>query len=282
MVVIERGATEDGKASVSAPITAILLDLDDTILYDDLATERAFAATADHARRLAGVDPDRLIAAAKREAARIWWEEGPFPEWCEQIGTSELEGLRSRFAGDDPHWAAMRAWGPGFRRETWRRALLATDTPDDQITHDLDQRFGAARAGTNPFIPGAQEALDALGQRYRLAIVTNGIPDVQREKLDRTGLDARFDVVIVSGELGIGKPDPRIYAEALRQLGARPEEALLVGDSFARDVAGAQAAGIRAVWISAGKPRPDRQVMPFLTVETLAELPARLQAVELM
>ena len=64
--------------------------------------------------------------------------------------------------------------------------------------------------------------------------------------------------------------------EALRQLGATPETTLMVGDSFARDVAGAQAIGIRAAWIAAGRRRPEGLVKPFLTVDTLAELPARL------
>ena len=263
---------------MSRPITAILLDLDDTILYDDLATDRAFAATAAHARRVAGVDPERLIAAVTGEAARIWWEEGPFPEWCEQIGTSELEGLRSRFAGDDPHWAAMRAWGPGFRRRAWRAALAACGIVDAELADDLDARFEAERAAMNLFIPGAQDALAALAGAYRLAIVTNGIPDVQREKLVRTGLDRQVDVVVVSGELGVGKPDPRIYEAALHGVGATADEALMVGDSFARDVAGAQAVGIRAAWIADGRSRPDPTVIPFLTVASLADLPAVLSA----
>lgn len=266
---IERGA------SVSAPITTILLDLDDTILYDDYATELAFAATAAHAQAVAGVDPARLVPAVIAEAGRIWMQ-GPFPDWLHDIGTSELEGLRSCFAGDDPHWAEMRIWGPGFRRETWRAALAACGIEYDELADDLNTRFHAERAATNPFIPGAEAALDVLSNRYRLGLVTNGIPDVQREKLVRTDLTDRFGAVIVSGELGIGKPDPRVYGEALRQLGATPETTLMVGDSFARDVAGAQAIGIRAAWIAAGRRRPEGLVKPFLTVDTLAELPARL------
>jgi FMN phosphatase YigB (HAD superfamily) len=115
----------------------------------------------------------------KRETARIW-RDGPFLEWCEQIGTSELEGLRSRFADDDPHWAEMRAWGPDFRRRSWRDALADCGLGDTELTHDLHTRFEAERAAANRFIPGALEALDALPERYHLAIVTNGIPEEQR------------------------------------------------------------------------------------------------------
>lgn len=257
------------------PIAAILLDLDETILYDDPATETALAATAALAAERVGVDPEALVTAVLRESA-VLWQQGPFPDWCHGIGTSEVEGLRARFEGDDPHWETMRAWGPEFRFESWRRALVACGVEDDGLAQDLDARFGQERAATNPFIPGAGEALTALGERYRLAIVTNGIPDVQRTKLDRTGLTARFEVVIVSGELGVGKPDPRIYDETLRQLDLAADACVMVGDNFRRDVAGAQDAGIRGVWISAGRPTPDPAVTPFLTVESLADLPAAL------
>lgn len=260
-------------------IAAVLLDLDETILYDDAATDTAFAATAAHAEQVAGIDPARLVGAVREEALALWLA-GPHPEWCHDIGTSELEGLRARFEGDDPRMAAMRAWGPGFRRESWRRALGRLGVADDALAADLDARFEAERAATNPFIPGAAEALDRLAERYRLAIVTNGIPDVQREKLARTGLLERFEAVVVSGELGCGKPDRRVYDETLRQLDLPAEACVMVGDNFRRDVAGAQAVGIRGVWIAAGRPLPEGDVAPWLVVDTLAELPGILDRVD--
>lgn len=256
-------------------ISAVLLDLDETILYDEAATDTAFAATAAHAADVASVDPACLVDAIQAEAAALWLE-GPDPAWCHDIGTSEVEGLRARFEGDDPRMVAMRGWGPGFRRESWRRALGRCGHGDDALASALDARFEAERAATNPFIPGAGEALDRLAARYRLAIVTNGIPDVQREKLVRTGLMDRFEAVVISGELGFGKPDRRMYGETLRQLGLPASACVMVGDNFRRDVAGAQEAGIRGVWISCGKPVPEGDVEPWLVVDSLAELPDRL------
>lgn len=257
------------------PISAVLLDLDETILFDDPATETAFAATAAHANQVSGVDPARLIRSIQANARAIW-NEGPDPSWCHDIGTSELEGLRARFEGGDPHWQAMREWGPGFRFRSWQQALLDCGVKDDDLARDLNAHFEDERASTNPFIPGADLALDALAGRFRLAIVTNGIPDVQREKLVRTGLTERFEAVVISGELGIGKPNPHIYHETLRQLGLPADDCIMVGDNFRRDVAGAQDVGIRGVWISAGQPSPDPSVTPFLTVESLMELPSRI------
>jgi putative hydrolase of the HAD superfamily len=256
-------------------IEAVLLDLDETILYDDAATDAAFAATAARAEADEGVEPATLIGAVREEALALWLA-GPHPAWCHDIGTSEVEGLRARFEGDDPRMAEMRAWGPNFRRESWRRALLRCGIENEALAAELDARFEAERAATNPFIPGADDALARLATRFRLAIVTNGIPDVQREKLVRTGLVERFEAVVISGELGCGKPDRRIYDETLRQLGLPAGACVMVGDNVRRDVAGAQDAGIRAVWIAAGRPLPEEGVTPFLAVDTLADLPDRL------
>jgi putative hydrolase of the HAD superfamily len=260
---------------VTDEITTVLLDLDDTILLDDAATEVAFEATTRLAEDAAGVNPERLEHEVRRIAAAIW-ESGPFPEWLDGIGTSEIEGLRARFEGDDPHWVEMREWGPEFRLASWRDALAACGVEDDALARELDARFERERGAANPFIPGAEEALAALGKRFRLGMVTNGIPDVQRTKIDATGLNEMFDLVMISGELGCGKPDPRIYAVTLEAIGSRPENAIMVGDNFRRDVTAAQAVGIRGVWIAAGRPSPDPSVTPFLTIDTLAELPALL------
>ena len=262
----------DRTATLATTVSAILLDLDETILYDHAANEAAFEATTAHAKAAAGVDPGSLHVAV-REEARALWQDGPDPDWCHDIGTSEVEGLRARFEGDDSRMIAMREWGPGFRSETWRRGLRRCGVTDDALARELDERFERERAGTNPFIPGAEEALDRLAARFRLAIVTNGIPDVQREKLIRTGLMDRFEVVVISGELGFGKPDRRLYDETLRLLGLPAEACVMVGDNFRRDVAGAQDAGIRGVWISCGEPVPDTGVTPFLSIASLAELP---------
>ncbi len=258
---------------MSATISAVLLDLDETILYDHAANEAAFAATAGHAARLAGIDPECLVPAIREESFTLW-QAGPHTAWCDDIGTSEVEGLRSRFEGDDPRMAVMRErWGPEFRRDSWRRALRRCGFDDEGLAAVLDERFDAERAATNPFIPGAEAALDRLAERYRLAIVTNGIVDVQREKLVRTGLMDRFETVVISAEVGRGKAHHSVYDETLRRLGLPAEACIMVGDNFDKDVAGAQALGIRGVWIAAGRPSPDPSITPFLTIDSLAELP---------
>jgi putative hydrolase of the HAD superfamily len=74
-------------------------------------------------------------------------------------------------------------------------------------------------------------------------------PRIQRSKLAAVGIADGFDAVIVSGEQGVQKPDPAIFALAVDQLGVTAEEALHIGDNQVADVAGARDAGLTAVWI---------------------------------
>lgn len=253
-------------------ITTVLLDLDDTILSDDIATEMAFAEVANFAASKVDVAPETVIDAIREESAKVW-QSGPFPDWLHGIGTSEIEGLRARFEGEDDHWATMRKWGPEFRRISWQNALESLGVGDVTLAAELDAMFERARGEANPWCPGGEEALKSLAANYRLGMVTNGIPDVQRTKINATGIEKYFDAIVVSGELAIGKPRPEIYQHALDLLGASKDETIMVGDSFARDVQGSQAFGLRGVWISMGRPKPEG-VEPWLIVESLAELPA--------
>lgn len=107
----------------------------------------------------------------------------------------------------------------------------------------------------NESVPAYADALPVLerlaGAGYRLAVITNGPPgDHQRAKLRSAGLDRFFgEFVFISCEVGVAKPDPRIFHHALNALGSRPEEALFVGDSLEHDAAGAVGAGLQGLWI---------------------------------
>lgn len=107
--------------------------------------------------------------------------------------------------------------------------------------------------------------------------MTNGAPDLQRAKLGGAGLGPYFDAVIVSGEVGVGKPDPVPFALALAALGADPAEAVMVGDSLERDIAGARDAGIRGIWLDrAAAGRPPDGVVPDERISDLQQLLAVL------
>ena len=96
-------------------------------------------------------------------------------------------------------------------------------------------------------LPGVAPTLDALRQRgIVVAILTNGWNPMQERKAQRAGFAGP---VLVSDEIGVQKPAPGSFEKLLRVLGTAPEESWYVGDDPRSDVAGAQAAGMRAVWI---------------------------------
>lgn len=257
-------------------IAAVLFDLDDTLVADDAATEAAFLAACDQARLRYGLDPRALMGSARRHARRLW-QAAPTIAYCRAIGISSSEGLRARFTGDDPRLAALRAWAPIYRRGSWSRALADHGVDDAAFAEELAALFVAERGARHPVFPDVAPVLDALARTHRLALVTNGAPDLQRAKLAGAGLDSCFDAIVVSGEVGAGKPDPAPFALALAALGAEPAAAAMVGDSLERDIAGARGAGIRGIWLDrTGAGRPTGGVVPDARIGDLHQLLAVL------
>ena len=257
-------------------IAALLFDLDDTLVVEEPAAVAAFEATAravsDH-----DVDVTRLAVDARARARELWYAAPTHP-YCRSIGISSWEGLWCRFEGEAPELRALRAWAPRYRREAWGVALARQGVEDPELAEDLGERFGVERRARHEVFADVEATLSELGRSYRLALVTNGASCLQREKFEASGLVDRFDAVVVSGELRSAKPDPSVYACALETLGARPGDAVMVGDSLANDVDGPVAAGLRAIWLNrTGEPRPaDRD--DIVEIGGLDELQAVLAA----
>jgi putative hydrolase of the HAD superfamily len=112
--------------------------------------------------------------------------------------------------------------------------------------------------------------LDRL-QGQKLGIISNGNTERQRKKMERTGILDRFDVVMISGSIGIAKPDARIFVEACIQGGATPEMATHIGDNVNADIEGAAAAGLRPIWVNRLGSAPGL-VAITTTITTLEEL----------
>jgi putative hydrolase of the HAD superfamily len=132
------------------------------------------------------------------------------------------------------------------------------------------------RKHRHSLFPDAQPCVDQVRCHWRVGLITNGLSAIQRGKLKATGLEGQFDPVLVSGEVGVGKPDARIFRRAMELTGCAAAECVMVGDAVERDVAGASGAGWRSVWLNRyGKPLPTDTV-PDATITSLAELPALL------
>jgi putative hydrolase of the HAD superfamily len=112
-----------------------------------------------------------------------------------------------------------------------------------------------------------------------IGLITNGPADVQRDKIDLLGLWPEIDFAVISGEIGVEKPDPAIFQEALRRGDAEPADAIYIGDSPEFDMEGACAAGIRRIWMNrAGAPWPRETPAPETQTRTLTEIPEILNS----
>lgn len=94
------------------------------------------------------------------------------------------------------------------------------------------------------------QLVEALAKNHRLGIITNGSPDLQDRKMRIVGLDVHFpqETVIISEHVGLAKPDKAVYQAACDKLRVEPQEALMIGDNYRADVAGARSFGMDAIW----------------------------------
>jgi len=230
----------------------VIFDLDDTLIVEERTARASLRATS---RLLPGADPGR-VEEVVLAAARGAWRAGPYHGLALALGFASWEGLWATFEGGHPSLAGLAAWVPTHRRQAWAAAVAELGLDDPGLAPAMAAAYVEAQRAGHPLIAGAAETVRAAAARYRLGLLTNGPPDIQRRKLERTGLAGCFAAVGISGETGVGKPSPEAFRLVLRTLGVRPEEAVMVGDSRERDVEGALAAGVRPVWIAAGRPVP--------------------------
>jgi HAD superfamily hydrolase (TIGR01662 family) len=130
----------------------------------------------------------------------------------------------------------------------------------------------------------ALTTLALLSQRgYRLALISNASDDPNTQVLvDKLGAREIFEVIISSAALGVRKPNPRIFQDALERMNLAPEKAAMVGDTLGADILGARNAGIFSIWITRHAKTPGNlahadTIFPDTQIETLSELPRLLE-----
>jgi HAD superfamily hydrolase (TIGR01549 family) len=225
----------------------LLLDLDDTILRFSAGQPNFWRLSVQHhlAQR---ADHDHLLT--RLEAVNLeYWGSAERAFW----GRQNLHEARRRIA-------VKALADAGVSRELCER-----------VADDMTER---KEASVRPF-EGALETLQRLRERgHRLGLLTNGSGAFQRRKLERYALEPLFDLVLIEGELGYGKPDGRVFRAALAHFAIEPQQAWMVGDNLDADIAGAREVGIPGVWHDAhgsGLP-PLPQVVPDRVIQRLSEL----------
>jgi putative hydrolase of the HAD superfamily len=252
---------------------AVIFDLDDTLIVEEATARASLRSTA---RLVPGADPNH-VEEVVLASARAGWRAGPHYGLAVELGFASWEGLWASFAGGHARLDGLAAWAPTYRRQAWQAAVAGLGLDDPELASVMATTYVQAQRAGHPLVDGAAETVREAAARCRPGLLTNGPPDIQRLKLDRTGLAGCFDAVVISGEVGVGKPSPEAFRLVLHALGARPEETVMVGDSWERDVQGALAAGIRPVWVSRGRPLPE-QDSGVVAIQSIGDLAAVLDA----
>ena len=229
---------------------AIIFDMDDTILSDDRAAERCFRQVCHEMfHRFRPVTPEALLADIT-EVRRWYWADP------ERIRRGSLNLALAR-------------------RELLSMAFEQHGIDDDDLLEEMSAEYQLLKAATIELIPGALDTVESLRDNgIRLGLITNGDAEGQRAKVIKAGLEPLFDSILVAGEFGVAKPDPRVFLHTLESLGVESHEAWMVGDNLYADIGGAQGVGIYGIWVDwrgSGLPK-NTPVIPNRTIQSIVEL----------
>ena len=194
--------------------------------------------------------------------SEIWWDE-----------------VRRRFAAEHD-----RTWGPadqaavmGANSRQWSGTMrerlrldLAPEAIERAIVDGVVERFRAEGA---PVIDGAVEAVRRIAAAHPVALASSAHRAVIEAALETTGLAGTFGAVVSSDDVAHGKPEPDVFLEAARRIGAEPERTLVVEDSL-NGVRAARAAGMRVVLVpnASVPPAPGTTELADVVLARLTEL----------
>lgn len=254
-------------------IRAVLFDLDDTLLWDDRSVKEAFQATCAAASEAVKVDPVKLEEEVRREARALYESFETFP-FTKQIGINPFEGLWARFSeGEQEQFRKLEKLAPGYRTAAWTKGLKALGVDDEALGYRLGEMFPQERRARPIVYEETFSVLSDLKGKVKLLLLTNGSPDLQKEKIAGVPeLSAYFDHIVISGSFGIGKPDPTIFHHAMQLLDIRPEEGIMVGDKLTTDILGANGVGMKSVWMNRHGITRNDDIVPAFEIDNLRSI----------
>jgi putative hydrolase of the HAD superfamily len=180
---------------------------------------------------------------------------------------------------DDVYREARAAQSGSFRRLLAER-FLGADADVAALEAEASRHWAYP---TRALEPDAVPCLEALAGTYRLGIIANQ-PSAVKDAMRRDGLDGYFEVWGVSDDVGLEKPDPRLFSHVLGTAGVTPGRSAMVGDRLDYDVRPSKAAGMHAIWLLRGeapdRPTPEQLVEADAAIHGLDELPGALRAIE--
>ncbi len=164
-----------------------------------------------------------------------------------------------------------------FERTLARLGIRSRNGAGD-VAEELRRKHMASVRAVTRAPEEHKEVVRRIARSYRLGLLSNfDDASTGREIVADTGVGDLFEVVVISAEVALRKPNPKIFRHLLDALALEPSQVLFVGDTFREDVVGAQACGIPVAWLSEGKaPMPEGAEPPDFVLTDLTALPTIL------
>lgn len=227
-------------------IEYLFLDLDDTILDFHAAEAVAVSKTL----RKFGIEPRLETVERYKQINILHWkmlERGEITR--EQVKVGRFQAL--------------------FHE-------MGLDCDAEAVTRDYELNLAVGHW----FLPGAEEAVEQLSEKYRLFLASNGTASVQKGRMTSANLCRFFEKVFVSEEVGHNKPEKAYFDACFAQIpDFDPEKAMIVGDSLTSDIRGGINAGIRTCWVNRHRTPRDPDIPAEFEIESLSQLEALLERI---
>ena len=232
-------------------MNALLFDLDDTLLDYSTGVDESWREACVTCCAPMGLDVEQLMKTLA-ETRQSFWSD-PTRHRQERVNM-------------------VRAW-----QRIAGQALASLGLACDGLDAAMAREYAARRRAVMQLVPDALQTLvDFRTRGVPLGLVTNGDAGQQRDKIERFALAPFFEVIVIEGEFGAGKPDETVYRHALDRLGVAPGDASMVGDHLEFDVDGPQRLGVRGIWLDrGGAGLADSPVRPHQIIRSLRELTAQ-------
>lgn len=224
----------------------LLIDLDDTVLDFQAAEAVALRKTLSDA----GLEPTDAVCKRYSEINEMHWK------MLERGELTRQQVLEGRF------------------RMLFDEMGVAVDAPKIATHYAENLSLG------HDFLPGAEDALQALQGKYRLFLASNGTDWVQHRRIDDSGIAKYFEDIFISQEIGANKPAREFFERSFAKIpGFEPAKTMMIGDSLSSDILGGQNAGIATCWINPKGKKCTLEKDPDYQLASIAQLEELLKSI---
>jgi len=171
-----------------------------------------------------------------------------------RLGVPDFEAFMNHYeVVNDALWAQYRAGEidkPTLRNGRFPKVFERWHIVDAELSYEINERYLQDGPKQSGLMPNSIEILEYLTERYGIHLITNGFKEVQATKLRSSGLEGRFETITTSEEVGVLKPNVRVFEYAMKLANSLPEHSIYVGDHYDTDVVGSRNAGIDQVFFN--------------------------------